>query len=38
MFEIIEEAVESLEEIGVAEGCTTTTSTCSLDISSVEFE
>ncbi|MGY1632414.1 hypothetical protein ACI784_11980 [Geodermatophilus sp. SYSU D01186] len=37
-FEVVAEAVQNLEEIGVAEGCTTSTSTSSLEISDVEFE
>jgi hypothetical protein len=37
-FEIVDEQVSSLESIGVEEGCSTTTSTSSLDISDVEFE
>ncbi|MEV5505179.1 hypothetical protein [Streptomyces orinoci] len=37
-FEIVDEQVSSLEAIGVEEGCSTSTSTSSLDISEVEFE
>ncbi|WP_256251984.1 hypothetical protein [Streptomyces sp. yr375] len=37
-FEIVDEQVSSLEEIGVDEGCSTTTTSSSLDISGVEFE
>jgi hypothetical protein len=38
LFEIVDESVTSLEEVGVAEGCTTSSTTSSLDISDVEFE
>lgn len=38
VFEIVDEQATSLEEIGVAEGCTTSSSSSSLDISEVEFE
>ncbi|MFF4214989.1 hypothetical protein [Streptomyces nondiastaticus] len=37
-FEIVDEQVSSLESVGVDEGCTTTSSSSSLDISEVEFE
>ncbi|MER5770832.1 hypothetical protein [Streptomyces sp. NPDC001985] len=37
-FEIVEEQVSSLESIGVDEGCSTSSSSSSLDISEVEFE
>ncbi|HEY0484915.1 MAG TPA: hypothetical protein VGD72_01540 [Mycobacteriales bacterium] len=37
-FQIVDETVESLEEIGVAEGCSTSTTCTSLDVSDVEFE
>ena len=35
---VVNENVSSLEDIGVEEGCSTTTTSCSLDISDVEFE
>jgi hypothetical protein len=38
MFKIIAETDVDLDQIGVAEGCSTTTTCSSLDISSVEFE
>ncbi len=38
MFEILTEDVVTLEDVGVAEGCCTSTSSCSLDICDVEFE
>lgn len=37
-FDIVDERISSLESIGVEEGCTTTTSSSSLDISDVDFE
>jgi hypothetical protein len=37
-FEIVEEQVSSLDSLGVDEGCSTTTTSSSLDISEVEFE
>ncbi|GGK33942.1 hypothetical protein GCM10010124_28150 [Pilimelia terevasa] len=37
-FEIVEEQVDSLESVGVEEGCSTTTTCSSLDVSDVEFE
>ncbi len=37
-FEIVDEQVSSLDSIGVDEGCSTTTTSSSLDISEVEFE
>jgi hypothetical protein len=38
ILEIVEEQVSSLEEIGVEEGCSSSTTCSSLDISDVEFE
>lgn len=38
MFEIIGETALDLDVIGVAEGCSSTTSSSSLDIADVEFE
>jgi hypothetical protein len=35
---VVEEQVSSLEEIGVEEGCSSSSSSSSLDISDVEFE
>ncbi|MGY1632412.1 hypothetical protein ACI784_11970 [Geodermatophilus sp. SYSU D01186] len=37
-FEVVAEDIQSLEEIGVAEGCTTCCCSCSLDIADAEFE
>ncbi|WKU48145.1 hypothetical protein Q3V23_31095 [Streptomyces sp. VNUA116] len=37
-FEIVDEQVSSLESIGVDEGCSTSTTSSSLDVSEVEFE
>jgi len=37
-FSIVDEQVAALEAIGVEEGCSTTTSSSSLDVSAVEFE
>jgi hypothetical protein len=38
MFEIIGETALDLDAIGVAEGCSSSSTTSSLDISDVEFE
>ena len=35
---VVEEHVSSLEAIGAEEGCSSSTSTSSLDISDVDFE
>ena len=35
---IVEEQVSSLEEIGVEEGCSSSSSSSSLDITDVDFE
>ena len=35
---IVDEQVSSLENIGIEEGCCSSTTSCSLDISDVEFE
>ncbi|MFC9749005.1 hypothetical protein [Streptomyces niveus] len=37
-FDIVDEQISSLESIGVEEGCTTSSSSSSLDISDVDFE
>jgi hypothetical protein len=37
-FTVLEEQVSSLEAIGVEEGCSTSSSSSSLDIEGVEFE
>ena len=37
-FEVVAEAVQSLEEIGVAEGATTTTTTSSVDVPHAPYE
>lgn len=37
-FAIVDEQVAPLEALGIEEGCTTTTSSSSLDVSAVEFE
>ena len=37
-FEIVDEQLSSLEEIGVEEGCSSSSTCTSLDISEVEFE
>ncbi|MGY1632413.1 hypothetical protein ACI784_11975 [Geodermatophilus sp. SYSU D01186] len=37
-FEVVSETVESLEEIAVAEGATTTTTTSSVDVPHAPYE